>query len=143
MNVYLNTLRSEQRLIKNINEKFGSPQNAIICIGDWEQYMQMKFKEPTKGKGFRDLFRKYGYSVYLVDEHKTSCKCSICEGNNENFRERINPKPNKTNKSLVHGLLKCKSCKTLWNRDENSSNNIFMIARKAILGLERPEYLKR
>lgn len=143
LNVYLNTLRSEQNLIKNINEKFGSPKDTIICIGDWEQYMQMKFKEPTKGKGFRDLFRKYGYIVYLVDEHKTSCKCSICEGDNENFRERISPKPNKTNKSLVHGLLKCKSCKMLWNRDENSSNNIYLIARRTILGLERPEYLKR
>jgi hypothetical protein len=30
LNVYLNTLRSEQRLIKNINEKFGLPDHKSV-----------------------------------------------------------------------------------------------------------------
>ena len=39
----------------------------------------MKYKEPTKGKGFRTLLKKNGYKVYLVNEFRTSCKCSCCK----------------------------------------------------------------
>lgn len=143
LNVYLNTLRSEQKLMNNMKETFGSPKNTIICIGDWEQKGQMKFKEPTKGKGFRDTFRRAGYEVYLVDEYGTSCRCSVCGGECETFRKRENPRPYKEGTITVHGLLSCKNCKVLWNRDENSSNNIYMIAKHAINGLERPLHLQR
>ena len=102
----------------------------------------MKYLEPTKGKGFRDLFRKYGYDVYLVDEFRTSCRCSKCEGGEcEKFREKLNIKTN--SKFLMHGLLRCKTCKVLWNRDENSSNNIYKISNCSILNLPRPNYLNR
>lgn len=109
---------------------------------DWEQRTQMKYLEPTKGKGFRDLFRKYGYKVYLVDEFRTSCKCSKCLGGDcEKFREKLNIKTG--SKFLIHGLLKCKTCTVLWNRDENSSNNIYKISKNAILEQPRPFYLER
>jgi hypothetical protein len=41
------------------------------------------------------------------------------------------------------GLIMCKTCKVLWNRDENSSCNIFKVARTAINKMERPKYLCR
>jgi hypothetical protein len=44
---------------------------------------------------------------------------------------------------LVHGLLRCKSGCGSWNRDRNSSSNIYKIAYQAIYGLERPSYLCR
>jgi transposase len=144
LNGYLNRMYSEQRMIKNFKNIFGPPESTIICIGDWDQKQQMKFKEPTKGKGFRELFRKEGYEVYLVNEFRTSCRCSICEEECENFRVRNSPRPWKQNtKIMVHGLLKCKNCKVLWNRDENSSNNIYILARSAINKVERPKYLCR
>ena len=131
-------MKSEQNLINNLKDNFGKPENSVICIGDWEQRKKMKYLEPTKGKGFRDLFRKYGYNVYLVDEFRTSCRCSKCEeGECEKFREKISIKTN----SKV--LLKCKTCKVLWNRDENSSNNIYKISKCSILNLSRPNYLSR
>ena len=37
-------------------------------LSDWEQRKQMKYKEPTLGKGIRTLFRKNNYNVFLVDE---------------------------------------------------------------------------
>jgi len=37
------------------------PGDVIVCIGDWEQKKQMKFKEPTIGKGCR-----------VAAEHETS-----------------------------------------------------------------------
>lgn len=51
----------------------------IVWFGDFEQKKHMKFKEPTKGKGMRTLFRKAGFPSYLVDEFRTSCRCSKCE----------------------------------------------------------------
>ena len=92
-------------------EKFGTQDDVVITIGDYEQRKHMKYKEPVKGKGFRDLFRKNGFEVYLVDEHKTSCRCSICEGVCETFRDCKNPKPWKDNIITRHGLTMCKTCK--------------------------------
>jgi transposase len=104
----------------------------------------MKFKEPVKGKGIRTLFKKNGYQTYLVDEFRTSCKCSKCEGGECNkFMLRENPKPFRTGQSLCHGLLKCKTCESVWNRDCNGATNIYKIAKNILKGLERPEYLSR
>jgi len=56
---------------------------------------------------------------------------------------RKNPRPNKDDIRLVHGLLRCKSGCGLWNRDRNGSSNIYKIAEAAINKLERPSYLCR
>ena len=53
------------------------------------------------------------------------------------------PKPYKDNIIPVHELLKCKICKTMWNRDVNSATNIYKIAKNAILQKPRPKYLCR
>ena len=93
----------------------------------------------------------------MVDEFRTSCKCSNCNGGVcEKFMVRKNPKPKpkKTKENpkkelkydelrLVHGLLRCKSGCGLWNRDRNGSSNIYKIAETAINKLERPSYLCR
>jgi len=144
LNSYLNRQRSEQRLINRFTEIFGNPEETIVCFGDYEQRKHRKYKEPTKGKGFRDLFRRNGFKTYLVDEFRTSCKCSNCEGGDcVKFRRRRNPSPNKNNSILVHGALMCKTCRVLWNRDENGARNIYKIARNHIMERERPEYLTR
>jgi hypothetical protein len=67
-------------MVRNFKKAFGNPEEVVICIGDWKQRKQMKFKEPTLGKGIRTLFRKNNYKVFLVDEFRTSCKCSNCNG---------------------------------------------------------------
>ena len=141
---YINTKRSEIKMINNFKKMFGNPEDIVICIGDWEQKKQMKFKEPTMGIGMRTLFRKNKYKVFLVDEFRTSCKCSNCNGGVcEKFRIRENPRPNKDDMRLVHGLLRCKSGCGLWNRDRNGSSNIYKIAETSINKLERPSYLCR
>ncbi len=143
LNTYLNTLRSEQQMIENFKRIFGSAKEAYVCIGDWEQKRQMRNKEPTIGKGIRKIFRRNEYEVYLVYEFRTSCRCSKCEEECETFRECKNPKPFRTGFLTRHGLVRCKSCKCLWNRDENSSGNIYKISECAINGQERPKYLCR
>jgi AraC-like DNA-binding protein len=144
-------------MISSFRKMYGNPDNVVICIGDWEQRQQMKYKEPTLGIGMRSLFRNNKYKVYLVDEFRTSCKCSKCNGGIcEKFMVRKNPRPkpkknienqNKEIKydemRLVHGLLRCKSGCGVWNRDRNGSSNIYKIAYQAIHNLERPSYLCR
>jgi transposase len=133
-------------MINNFKKIFGKPEDVIICAGDFEQKQHMKYKEPVKGKGIRKIFRDNGYKLYLVDEFRTSCMCSICKeetGRCDKFQIRKNPKPYKSGNILVHGLLTCKKCSGVWNRDVNSATNIYRIAKNAINGLERPKYLCR
>ena len=81
-------------MINRFEKMFGSPEETIVCFGNYEQKRHMKFKEPIKGRGIRTLFRKKGYKTYLVDEFRTSCKCSKCEGGDcKKFLVRENPKP--------------------------------------------------
>jgi transposase len=56
---------------------------------------------------------------------------------------RENPKPYKNNNIVVHGLLTCKKCSGIWNRDVNRATNIYKIAKNAIKKKERPKYLCR
>mgnify|MGYP000938465553 CR=1 FL=1 len=95
----------------------------------------MKYKEPTKGIGMRNLLRQNKYQVYLVDEFRTSCRCSSCEGLNEKFKVIENPKPYRSGSVLVHGLLKCKSCSGVWNRDCNGATNIYQASESSELAL--------
>lgn len=145
LNGYINRKKHEQKMINNFKKIFGKPEEVIICAGDFEQKQGMKYgKEPVKG--IRRIFRENGYKLYLVDEFRTSCMCSICKeetGKCEKFQIRENPKPYKSGNILCHGLLKCKTCCGVWNRDVNSATNIYRIAKNAINGLERPKYLLR
>lgn len=150
LNTFYNTRKSEQGLVQRFKEIFGTPEQAVIGIGDWEQKKHRKFKEPVKGKGFRTLLRNSGYTVFLVDEFKTSCQCSHCQteaAKCEKFRVRLDPNTKKATEDrhlrLVHGLLLCQQCNRLWNRDVNSSINIARLTRQALEGRERPVYLSR
>jgi hypothetical protein len=146
LNGYINRKKNEQKLINNFRKIFGKPEDVIICGGDFEQKQHMKYKEPIKGKSMRMLFRQNNYKLYLVDEFKTSCMCSICKneiGRCEKFQIRENPKPYKSGNILVHGLISCKNCSNVWNRDVNGATNIYRIAKNAVNGLERPKYLCR
>jgi len=143
---YINIKRNEQQMISNFKKVYGNPDNVVICIGDWEQRKQMKYKEPTLGKGIRTLFRKNNFNVFLVDEFRSSCKCSKCDGGVcEKFMVRTHPnkKKNKDELRLIYGLLRCKSGCGSWNRDRNGSSNIYKIAKNAINNIERPSYLCR
>ena len=146
LNGYINRKKNEQKLINNFKKIFGKPEETIVIFGDFEQKQHMKYKEPIKGKGMRMLFRQNNYKTYLVDEFRTSCMCSICKteiGRCEKFQIRKNPKPYKSGNILVHGLISCKNCFNVWNRDVNGATNIYRIAKNAINGLERPKYLCR
>jgi hypothetical protein len=152
---YVNRQKSESRLLNRFKALFGSPDQVVIGIGDYEQHQHRKYKEPVKGKGFRKMFRRAGYkNLYLVDEHKTSCRCHNCGdivkdreivgGERVTFRTCKNPRPWRKEESIIrHGLLMCQTCQKLWCRDTNASLNIWEIMKAVKEGKERPKYLQR
>jgi hypothetical protein len=141
---YRNIKKSEQKMLNNFKRIFGNGEEVIVCFGDYEQKQQMKYKEPTKGKGMRTLFRKAGFQTYLVDEYRTSCRCSKCEvGVCVKNMIGKNPKPYRSGNVLIHGLICCKNGCGYWNRDVNGATNIYKIAYNAIHNKERPNYLSR
>ena len=141
---YRNIKKSEQKMINQFKKIFGNENDIVVCFGDYEQKQHMKFKEATKGKGMRTLFKKAGFQTYLVDEFRTSCMCSKCEiGICKKTMVRINPKPYRRGNIIVHGLICCKNGCGYWNRDVNGATNIYKIAYNAINNKERPNYLSK
>lgn len=147
LSVYTRTQKSEMKMVDRFKEKLGLSETSVIAFGDWSQSEQMKYKEPSKGKSFRNLFRKAGYKVYLVNEFRTSKMCCNCKDENgicEKFLKINSPRPWKREEEILcHGLVKCKTCNTMFNRDLNSCVNIKRIAENALNGLTRPKYLSR
>jgi transposase len=144
---YINTQRSEAKMLNNFASIYGESKDVIVCFGDYDQG-HLKHCEPVKGKYYRDLFQRSGYEVYLVDEYKTSITCHDCEGRLEHVLKRRSPRPwVKSEKEYpVHGLFGCKTClggKRRWNRDLNASRNILRLALCAFHGQERPECFRR
>ena len=90
-----------------------------------------------------DYYNKHNKLHIIYDEFRTSCRCAKCGNETKKFMKRENPRPNKNNIKLVHGLLKCQICKSVWNRDCNGATNIYKIANNTINELERPNYLCR
>jgi hypothetical protein len=146
---FINTQRSEAKLINRFASIYGQPGKVIVCFGDYDQ-VHLKHCEPVKGKYYRELFRRNGYETFLVDEHKTSITCHDCEGRLEHCVWRSSPRPwvRKRNPTAypVHGLLRCKTClqgRRKWNTDLNAARNILRLALCAFNGLDRPECFQR
>ncbi len=106
----INRRRTDDKLINRFKEKFGGPEKVILLYGDQAQH-GMRFKEPTKGKSMRRLFKRHGYKVYLVDEFRTSMMLYDQPGPKgegvelEKFCKMNNPKPKKKMKPYynAHG----------------------------------------
>lgn len=148
----MNEKRSEARFMSRFRETYGA--DAVVVFGDWEERPGfLRGKEPTKGKGMRSILRRAGFTVYLLDEFRTSKLCHKCHAadgsgheNESNVFRRADPRPWKQGKSqYIWGLLRCKNerCRCVHNRDFNSASNILRIARTIIDTGERPQVFRR
>ena len=114
----------------------GTPKETFVVIGDYSANAEIKGSAPVKGKGFRKLFKKHGYQVYLVDEFRISKLCCHCHHENKRFY-KIKTKPKLdpvTGAILVASkdilswkLLKCTNCKAIHNRDHNAAKNMITL----------------
>lgn len=158
LNGYINRQRSESRMLNDFEKAFGSRRDVWIAFGDHEQRgLQMRGIEPTIDTGLRSLFRRNGFELRLIDEHRTSCRCHLCGRPTETYLTIPNPKPWKRHESkLCHGLLRCQSperttdatvetCRgrSGWNRDRVATENMLSAVQAQMRGEGRPKHLRR
>lgn len=142
LNIYINTQKSESKMVNNFKEKFGKPEDVIVVIGDYDKENNMKGKEPIINRRIRKIFRNNKFEVYKINEFRTSKLCNKCCGENEIFLERESHKPkNKGDIVEVFGLLRCKNvnCKLIHNRDKNSALNMYKIVKSIFEEKGRPK----
>jgi hypothetical protein len=128
LNGYFNRCRSESQMLARMRATFGPPAGVVIGIGDWGQHEHRAFMEPHKGKGFRDVLRRGGYRVLLVDASRTSVQCSRCEA------EAARCRTSSTDSFCANRVGR---------RDHSGAIHIARLARIALQGGERPHYLSR
>lgn len=148
----INKQKSEAKMIKNFREKFGAPDNVLVCIGDWSRTQTPKNQEPTKGKSIRKLFRNAGYNIYLVNEFRTSKMSYLLENESnqemEKYKKIPSPRPWQKGKLIkCHGLLRSKCVlkntankHLIMNRDLNGSLNILYKAQCYMTNVKIPKY---
>ena len=98
LNIYINTQKSESKIIKNFKKKFGRPKECLLVFGDWSKEDNMKGKEPIISKKIKKIFKQQKYDVYMIDEYRTSKLCHKCCGECEGFLRRDSHKPKHKNK---------------------------------------------
>ena len=153
MNKYINTQKSESKMVKNFKNKYGEPNETVIMYGDYDGKDNIiKRKEPIVTKNLKRALRREGYEVYLINEYNTSALCHKCEHKTETFKERKSEKPKKKDEmEEVWGLLRCSNlnCKvitkkgakerSIYNRDYNSCKNMQKIVEYLKKHNERPK----
>ncbi len=151
LNRYINTQKSESKMIKNFKKKFGTADNVVCVMGDFDKSNNhMKGIEPVICKRFRKLFRNAGYKTYLINEFRTSKLCNCCHKEIEPFMTRLSHKPKDhkiEKKILVNGLLSHKEdkheCEIIHNRDKNAVQNMLYIVKHIFETRRRPEAFSR
>lgn len=149
LNRYINTQKSESKMIKNFTNKFG--KDALVVMGDYDKGgHNMAGLEPTICKRFRKLFTDADFCVYLVNEFKTSkvCNCCHCDLAPFHIRKSHKPKDIAKNKLItVHGLLShtedTHTCKLIHNRDKNAVQNMIAIVESVFTTRKRPAIFTR
>ena len=158
---YLNTQRSESKLINQIKKKYQVPgKETVIIMGDWREFGRINYIS-TPGIGLK---RKLGshIKIFNIDEFRTSClnyktetRCENLCINVENkkkkkdkIEEKLENKPEvKTFKSRkLHSVLLYKTANGSMgciNRDKNAVLNMRKIVQYQFLTNKRLENFKR
>ncbi|KAJ1640000.1 hypothetical protein T492DRAFT_832441 [Pavlovales sp. CCMP2436] len=116
LRAYSCTQRSEAKLVAAFEFKFGPPETTTVAWGNWSKPPGMRGLGPVPGKRLRDVLRKRGYRLALLDEFGTSTTCIECKA-----------------------PCNCAA----FNRDVHACLNMQLIARAALDGQERPKHLDR
>jgi hypothetical protein len=151
LNRYINTQKSESKMIKNFTKKFGEPNDVLFIMGDYDKgSSNICGIEPTICKKFRRIFKNAGFRTYLVNEFRTSKLCNCCNCEISPFMIRQSHKPNdiRVNKKItVNGLLSHQEdkqkCEIIHNRDKNAVQNMLNIVKSIFTIGRRPDIFTR
>ncbi|ORE19359.1 hypothetical protein BCV71DRAFT_283587, partial [Rhizopus microsporus] len=107
LSAYFNKQRAEQKLIQDLRAKCG--EDAVFVMGNWPA-PHARYHEPIRGLGFRILFKKHGFQVFLIDEYKASRCCPTCHNKSlHTFRRVPNSRPYRHERYptvICHGFLR-------------------------------------
>lgn len=99
--------KCDVKLAKDLKKHFG--KDTILVVGDWSA-PTVKFHEPIRNKGLLKFLKKAGFTIYHINEFKTSSCCPFClEGELEKYKEVQNPRPYQRKNSptvICNGLLR-------------------------------------
>ena len=151
-NSFINTQKSESKMLRNFKEKFGPPGETTVIIGDYDKISHPKGKEPCLTKGLRKVLRNFGYNLFLINEFRTSKLCNRCHVDVENFHWIQSKRAwNEGADVMVWGLVRCKNDKcrlvtpdktsfsySIHNRDQNAARNMLCIVNELIETGKRP-----
>ena len=132
-------------MLARFQKMFGSPEEVVVGFGDFEQKQHRKYKEPVRERASEHCFGRLATEcISWTSSARAADAAPVRE--NAPRSENVNPRPwRRATRPVVirHGLVKCKTCARLWNRDTNASRNIHKIMTNEIAGLDRPAYLRR
>ncbi|AYV79948.1 MAG: hypothetical protein Gaeavirus3_2 [Gaeavirus sp.] len=166
LNRFINTQKSEAKLVSKFGNKFGKPNvksiikkvdtSPIIVMGDYDNGTNnLKGCEPVICKKIRRILKNAGYEVYMINEFRTSVICNRCHEKLDKFLKRKSSKPNsRMEEILVHGLLRhtdekpegeqeAPICKIIHNRDKNAVQNMIYIVKEIMRTGIRPAPFRR
>ncbi|KAJ2471960.1 hypothetical protein IWW56_006235, partial [Coemansia sp. RSA 2131] len=69
LSAFINRKRADQLLVNRLRQMF--TPDAVFVMGNWSASMT-RYHEPIRGKGWRTLLKRGGFTVYLINEHLTS-----------------------------------------------------------------------
>ena len=135
---YRKKQRSEARLVKAFQTKFGKPEDVVVAFGNGARN-SLPHRAPGPSTAIRLLLQRSHYCVLDVHEPYTSKRCFACK------RPDANNGPCRVEKGQrdAWGVRRCCRCGTTWDRDFNACLNIDRLAREHLAGLARPDYLCR
>ncbi|KAJ2061085.1 hypothetical protein GGI17_003342, partial [Coemansia sp. S146] len=140
LSAYINQQQADYRLARNMRTAFG--KDSIIVVGNWSASMA-KYHEPIRGKSWRDQFKCFRFTVYLINEFWTSCVCPECDKPLEAFKTVRNPRPfqRKNNQTVTcNGLLRCTNQECLWTvvkYNGSSERRLFNRNEAAVMNFQR------
>ncbi|KAJ2817013.1 hypothetical protein GGI24_005545 [Coemansia furcata] len=98
---------SGERLMFNIRKQFD--KKWVLVMDIWFALM-VKYHKLIPGKGWRDLFKRHGFRVLLINGYWTSLLCPTCDLDHDNLKRVMNPpcyKEKKCPTVLCHSLPRC------------------------------------
>ncbi|CAO3596558.1 unnamed protein product [Absidia cylindrospora] len=121
---------------------YSQPKIPVVCVGNAIFADTMRGTLPSLVKRMKKLLVEadnLGRLAYMeIDEYLTSQRCSFC------FRLTLEHVTVENGDSLF-GVLRCRSCRKIWQRDVNAARNIHSVVMHQIATNtnERPHNLER